>query len=506
MCGIVGVISKYDNGFFNQQEDSFFEMLYADALRGFDSTGVIGVDNKGGFFTAKEASEAAVFIPKLKSTIYRDEMYKVGKAWIGHNRKKTVGDIADETAHPFTVDKSFALVHNGTLTSYKHLKEDALTDSQALAHVIKTALEKDNYAEAVREELGRVYGAYALVFYNQARRQIHFLRNKERPLWRVETPNAYYFASEATMATWILTRNNYQYKDLKIEPFEEHKLYTFDIDKKSWTMEDVEPKKVYTSQSTKDSHSGSAGSVNHGGNRKRGAAVNSSSFRHIKKKLLGDRITFWIDNNDWFGTNHPLDLDCGDTDVSFWSNSEDVKWRHTLFGSVDISHYNLHTEDDLTSTFWSGMVDDVVLNANSDSLIIKLTGIKPVTKSAEQQPTQMEEHLTKSSVKLMNWVDLKKCLDNLGQYMPAWKKKIYEEALAEREAEIKKMQEKLGVKTLSPAEQLELRKEGLKAAMEEAQKQGYELEYRYETTPEKHSWYKKGTKELIYESPVVILH
>ena len=44
MCGIVGIATKQNNGFTSAEGDMFRDMLYLDAFRGWDSTGVFGVD------------------------------------------------------------------------------------------------------------------------------------------------------------------------------------------------------------------------------------------------------------------------------------------------------------------------------------------------------------------------------------------------------------------------------------------------------------------------------
>jgi glucosamine 6-phosphate synthetase-like amidotransferase/phosphosugar isomerase protein len=152
MCGIVGAIIKGSNGFFQKEEATFAELLYVDALRGFDSTGVVGVLNDASFFTMKEASEAAIFLPKLREHEMFKGMYARGKLWIGHNRKKTIGEIDDQTAHPFVVDNTFAMVHNGTLFNWEKLykgKEKPFSDSHALALCIKEALDEHHPIKAL---------------------------------------------------------------------------------------------------------------------------------------------------------------------------------------------------------------------------------------------------------------------------------------------------------------------------------------------------------------------
>ena len=58
MCGIVGIISKQTSGFRHKDTDLFKQMLYADALRGFDSTGIFGVNKYGNLKMIKAAKDA----------------------------------------------------------------------------------------------------------------------------------------------------------------------------------------------------------------------------------------------------------------------------------------------------------------------------------------------------------------------------------------------------------------------------------------------------------------
>jgi glucosamine 6-phosphate synthetase-like amidotransferase/phosphosugar isomerase protein len=86
MCGIVGFVSKKTNGPSKKEEDSFYEMLYTDALRGWDSTGVVAVENTTTFHIAKEACEATFFNDQFRISSAGKDFWARGKAIIGHNR------------------------------------------------------------------------------------------------------------------------------------------------------------------------------------------------------------------------------------------------------------------------------------------------------------------------------------------------------------------------------------------------------------------------------------
>ena len=73
MCGIVGMVSKTHVGISKQAEDTFMQLLYANALRGDDSTGLICVEKDSSFHIMKQATEAAWFGPQYKnSDVYKN--------------------------------------------------------------------------------------------------------------------------------------------------------------------------------------------------------------------------------------------------------------------------------------------------------------------------------------------------------------------------------------------------------------------------------------------------
>lgn len=226
MCGIVGLITKAKNGFMYPQQKIFYQMLMADEVRGADATGVIGVENNGDFHIMKQADAAYEVINDIASSQMDKDMYQRGLAYIGHNRAKTVGVNKDENSHPFVVDKTFAMVHNGTLRNHDKLHKTDV-DSEALAKVFKAAMDEEDWKTALEKAIGTIQGAFAVVWYDQKRNQVCLLRNSERPLGMVTTNHSVLFGSEMGLLAWVAQRNGEKVD--KWIACEVHKLYTFDL-------------------------------------------------------------------------------------------------------------------------------------------------------------------------------------------------------------------------------------------------------------------------------------
>lgn len=225
MCGIVGVITKAQNGFTNKEISTFKQLLYVDALRGEDSTGVVAFYNNGVIDVAKECTEATVFMYNTEFEAIIKESWSHAKALMGHNRKKTIGSIKDETAHPFIIDDRYVFMHNGTLNSWKHLA-DTEVDSEALGRVLTKC---DGDVAKIAKELERVSGAYATAWVDQVKEELYLLRNKERPLFYAVCDTGIVYASEAGFIMALASRNG-----IKIEKLEEvavDTLHRFDLSK-----------------------------------------------------------------------------------------------------------------------------------------------------------------------------------------------------------------------------------------------------------------------------------
>lgn len=400
MCGIVGVVTKAHNGLIKRVEDSFFQMLYADAVRGEDSTGVIAVEKDTTFHIAKEAISAEWFINSLKvsQSPITNAMWNRGAAYIGHNRKKTIGKISDETAHPFVVEDTFAVVHNGTLRKHHELAPNCDVDSQALAIHLHGAFsrggsESDAIKAELEDALGKVDGAYALAMYNQDRHRVHLLRNKERPLSVIETEDAWYFMSEPLMGVWILVRNGYTYTKLDLKHLEEHEIVTFDLDKKTMGVEKLTPKKavppttgglhiIQSSQSRGKTTTETQSNATAGNSKKGNPCKTDKELKKFRHKWEGKRIYFWTD--DYLEKNFPRTVeDHGETEVTLMGEHEEISFWHTILADIDMDKLGIKYVEDFATKKWTGIIESIDVTKAGCLQIHMQDGCKPMAPSTQ---------------------------------------------------------------------------------------------------------------------------
>jgi len=194
------MISGYTNGFAAKEMSVFSDLLFLDTTRGFDSTGVFGVDNNGNVDIAKDALHGLDFLRTKEYQAFKGHAIANGKFVVGHNRAATRGTINATNAHPFWVEDKIVLVQNGTYKgSHTHLKDTAV-DTDAIAHVIAEE-------ETVTAALKKIDASYALVWYNADTKELNLIRNSERPLWLAQYMNSgYVFASEPEMILYAASR------------------------------------------------------------------------------------------------------------------------------------------------------------------------------------------------------------------------------------------------------------------------------------------------------------
>lgn len=200
MCGIVSIISKDWNTPINFNAEKIFkQMLFADALRGTDGTGFFWYEakTKETFFEKKPLPSWHA----ISGSTNLNKLAQNASFVVGHNRKATVGTHTEENTHPF-IEGKICLIHNGTLDSTYELEKE-LGKTEVDSQLIAKLLDKKKPKQALEQ----IKGAFALVWYNTDEQKLYFARNKERPLWLVESEQYYFVVSEPGLAEWITERN-----------------------------------------------------------------------------------------------------------------------------------------------------------------------------------------------------------------------------------------------------------------------------------------------------------
>lgn len=205
MCGIVGIMAGNVTG--QHARMKYFEQaLYADALRGWDSTGIFAVSRNKDVDIFKRAVTATDFMTMAPYDTVAKRTHQ-HQFLIGHNRKATKGGISHNNAHPFDFG-NVVMVHNGTLDNHKTLPDgnSFIVDSEALAHSINEI--------GPIETFEQVEGAFAVVWYDYAKDTLNLIRNEERPLCYAYVENGVLLASEKFMLIWLANRNSIELKEV----------------------------------------------------------------------------------------------------------------------------------------------------------------------------------------------------------------------------------------------------------------------------------------------------
>ncbi|HET8685653.1 MAG TPA: class II glutamine amidotransferase, partial [Methanosarcina sp.] len=203
MCGLVAILTKRPSfGFSREELDVFTTLTFIDTLRGEDSTGVFGVDNRGNVSIAKSAESAQSFLATEEFKKIDRTMFSRGLALVAHNRKATRGSITDANAHPFWVNDEVVLVHNGTFFGEHKSLANVEVDSHALAHTIA-----NHEPDDLDGVFSKINAAYATIWYDVRDKSINFLRNSQRPLYFTQSASCWYICSEKEMLEFALKRH-----------------------------------------------------------------------------------------------------------------------------------------------------------------------------------------------------------------------------------------------------------------------------------------------------------
>lgn len=198
MCGIVGYIGK------DIAYDVMIQGLKRLEYRGYDSAGV-----------ALEGADGEVRVYKSRGKVLNLEQTAAagdttGSLGIAHTRWATHGEPNDINAHPHvSASGRFALVHNGTIENYAVLKKALAehgysfrseTDTEVLVQLIDYVQHSNgcSFAEAVREALLEVEGAYAIAVIERENPDLLIVARKSSPLVIGVGDGETFIASDAT--------------------------------------------------------------------------------------------------------------------------------------------------------------------------------------------------------------------------------------------------------------------------------------------------------------------
>jgi len=169
-CGIVGYIgNKAKAG------EVCIQGLQILESRGYDSCGIVSIDENGKFVRTKFASSDRFGGDCIK----RMELEGKGRhdhcVGLGHTRWATHGDKTDVNAHPHYDHKErIALIHNGLIENYHQLKEElrekfriepvSQTDTEIVAIWVGVFLDQGfELFEAIQKTVEILEGAYSFV-------------------------------------------------------------------------------------------------------------------------------------------------------------------------------------------------------------------------------------------------------------------------------------------------------------------------------------------------------
>lgn len=171
MCGIIGILSKYNINIFEYIINSLVQLQN----RGYDSSGIC-LFNENNFILHKYAStKDEDSIEKLKNIDFNQYNTNIG---IGHNRWATHGPKNDINSHPhISNNTNIVVIHNGIIENYKKLKDFLIsksfkfysdTDTEIIANLLEYySTDEHNFTDAIKKTIDNLNGTYGLIILNK---------------------------------------------------------------------------------------------------------------------------------------------------------------------------------------------------------------------------------------------------------------------------------------------------------------------------------------------------
>jgi glucosamine--fructose-6-phosphate aminotransferase (isomerizing) len=168
--------------------------------RGYDSCGVAIVTPSG--LNVRKDVGTVEEVHRRVSLTAAD-----GAVGIAHTRWATHGEVTQANAHPHTsCAGDFALVHNGIIANYRHLREELVqeghcfrssTDTEAIVHLVEKYYRAMGSLErAFCKALGRLEGSYAVAMVSVHEPDRIYCARFESPLLIGTRPEATYLGSD----------------------------------------------------------------------------------------------------------------------------------------------------------------------------------------------------------------------------------------------------------------------------------------------------------------------
>jgi glucosamine--fructose-6-phosphate aminotransferase (isomerizing) len=199
MCGIVGIVGH--QAVAQRLIDGLKRLEY----RGYDSAGIATLEQNEICIRRAQGKLQA-----LQDLFTQDPIN--GVIGIGHTRWATHGIPSEANAHPHSSDK-VAVVHNGIIENYAHLKEKLIkkghtfasqTDTEVVVHLMTDYLNQGfKPLEALRESLAEIEGAFALVILIKSENNTLLVARRGSPLVIGEGNGESFIGSDAlVLAPW----------------------------------------------------------------------------------------------------------------------------------------------------------------------------------------------------------------------------------------------------------------------------------------------------------------
>ncbi|MCL1946427.1 MAG: glutamine--fructose-6-phosphate transaminase (isomerizing) [Chitinivibrionia bacterium] len=244
MCGIIGYVGK------ENAVPIIVDGLKKLEYRGYDSAGV-AIYKDDGFDVVKQKGRLSALEQRLA------QKPLVGNMGIGHTRWATHGEPSDVNSHPHVGSKNkIAVVHNGIIENYKHLKERlehwgvnfaSQTDSEVIAQLAEHYYSGD-LMDAVVKVSNAVEGSYALGVMCVDEPDTLIAIKKDNPLIIGVAKHGHFIASDVPAVLKHTDKVCYL-NDKEIAVLKEGSVKFFDIDGEplekqvetvTWTMDDAE--------------------------------------------------------------------------------------------------------------------------------------------------------------------------------------------------------------------------------------------------------------------------